>query len=143
LQDIHPDLDRRGSKKSILPSSTNSGFFGLTALIGCIGSFSLADTLIEVTSAPIDSNDITRVRTIINILPKKRLLMAQPITPDETNTPNREFFKKPHDSRLGNPKSNSLSRTNGLFFYFTRKLSENRLICCGRFWLDFPILFVE
>ncbi|HNP25162.1 MAG TPA: hypothetical protein PKM20_00345 [Nitrosomonas sp.] len=70
LQEIKPDFDNRGSKNSILPSSTISGLAGFTALIGCIGSL-VADALIEATSAPIDSNETTSIRILIDILPKK------------------------------------------------------------------------
>ena len=38
LQEINPDLDRRGSKKSIFPSSTIPLSLGAAALIGLIGS---------------------------------------------------------------------------------------------------------
>ena len=68
LQEIKPDLDKRVSKNNILPNSTISAFFTAGTLMGWIGS--LAETLIEVTRAPIDNNDATSVRIFIGILPK-------------------------------------------------------------------------
>jgi hypothetical protein len=64
---MKPDLERRGSKKSILPSSTIPTFFGAEALIGWIGS------LAEAAIAQIDNNDTMSVRNIISILLKARL----------------------------------------------------------------------
>jgi len=71
LQEMEADLDRRGSKKSILPNSTIPAFFGAAALIGWIGS--LADVVVEAATAPIDSSDTISVRNIIGILLKMRL----------------------------------------------------------------------
>ncbi|MCG3772543.1 MAG: hypothetical protein JW384_03757 [Nitrosomonadaceae bacterium] len=71
LHEMKPDLERRGSKKSILPSSTIPTFFGAAALIGWIGS--LADAVAEAAIAQIDSNDTMSVRNIISILLKARL----------------------------------------------------------------------
>jgi hypothetical protein len=72
LQEINPDFDRRGSKKSILPSSTMFSFFGVAAGIGWMGS-SAADAVAEAPIVPIDSSDMINARIIIGNLLKTRL----------------------------------------------------------------------
>ena len=81
---MNPDFDRRGSKKSILPSSTMFGFFGFAASMGCMGSLA-ASVVTGAAMAPIDISDIINARIIIGNLLKNAAVMAQPITP--TNYP--------------------------------------------------------
>jgi hypothetical protein len=71
LQEMNPDLDKRGSKKSILPNSTMSGFFGLAATIGLIGS-SPANAVTGDEMDPIYNNDTINARITICHLPKKQ-----------------------------------------------------------------------
>ena len=71
LQEINPDLDRRGSKKSIFPSSTIPLFFGTAALIGWIGSY--ANRTDEKKKRLQDSNVVSSAFNINNILLKNQL----------------------------------------------------------------------
>ncbi|WP_256203624.1 hypothetical protein [Nitrosomonas sp. Nm58] len=71
LQEIKPDLDNRGSKNSIFPSSTISAFSGFTGLMDCIGSLA-ANTWTDVIITPIDNSEAVSVRIIIENLLKKR-----------------------------------------------------------------------
>jgi hypothetical protein len=71
LHDMKPDLERRGSKKSILPSSTIFSFFGWAAGMGCMGSS--ANAAVGMATAPTDSSDTINARIIIVYLPKTRL----------------------------------------------------------------------
>jgi hypothetical protein len=77
LQEINPDLERRGSKNNISPSSTIFGFFGLCASMGWIGSS--ADIAGGAAMLPIASSDTIIVRNIIVDLPKNTAVVAQPI----------------------------------------------------------------
>jgi hypothetical protein len=67
LQEINPDIDKRGSKNNIFPNSTISAFSTFAGLIGWIGS--LAEVLTEMTSMPIDISDATSICIFIGTLP--------------------------------------------------------------------------
>src|SRR5687768_5252824 len=78
LQEMNPDFDKRGSKKSILPSSTMFSFFGFAASMGWMGSAAMAG---EAAMVPTDSSDMINARIIIGNLLKNAAVVAQPITP--------------------------------------------------------------
>ena len=80
---MKPDFERRGSKKSISPSSTIFGFFGLCASMGWMGSS--ADIAGGAAIIPTDSSDAINVRNIIVLSLKNAAVVAQPMTP--TNYP--------------------------------------------------------
>src|SRR5687768_2221120 len=81
LQAMNPDFDKRGSKKSILPSSTMVWFLGLAASIGCMGSS--AAMAGGAAMVPTDSSDMINARIIIGTLLKNAAVVAQPITTNE------------------------------------------------------------
>jgi hypothetical protein len=58
LQEMKPDLDKRGSKNNFLPSSTSAGSATLTVLIGWMGSLIAA----QVTLTPAKARLVIRVR---------------------------------------------------------------------------------
>jgi hypothetical protein len=66
LQEINPDLESLGSKKSIFPSSATSTFSGATAFMGWIGSLA-AIALVDPNIIPKlnDSNDTFNESIII------------------------------------------------------------------------------
>jgi hypothetical protein len=85
LQEMNPDFDKRGSQKSILPSSTMFSFLGLAASIGWIGSSAAAAAAVAGGAAmvPTDSSDMINARIIIGNLLKNAAVVAQPITPNK------------------------------------------------------------
>src|SRR5688500_17468334 len=87
LQEMNPDFDKRGSKKSILPSSTMFSFLGLAASIGWMGSSADAAAAAAMAGGaamvPTDSSDMINARIIIGNLLKNAAVVAQPITPNK------------------------------------------------------------
>src|SRR5688572_18847963 len=81
LQEMNPDFDKRGSKKSILPSSTMFSFLGLSASMGWMGSS--AAVAGGAAMVPTDSSDMINARIIIGNLLKNAAVVAQPITPNK------------------------------------------------------------
>jgi len=76
---MNPDFDKRGSKKSIFPSSTMFKFFGLASSIGWIGSLA-ASAFAGAEMDPTNSMDMINVRITIGNLLKNQFIVAQPIT---------------------------------------------------------------
>src|SRR5687768_7589278 len=93
LQEMNPDFDKRGSKKSILPSSTMFSFLGLAASIGWMGSSAAAAMAGGAAMVPTDSSDMINARIIIGNLLKNAAVVAQPITPNELN--NGQVYLRP------------------------------------------------
>ena len=55
LQEMAPDLDRRGSKNNFLPSSTLAGSLITAASIGCIGSCAAVVAVAGLAHSPASS----------------------------------------------------------------------------------------